>query len=108
MSEAAQRFADELRSRIDTSKAAGMSAIYQFVMSDQPEGEVYARIAGGQIDVNEGTSPESDIVLTATAADWDSILNGDLSGQMAFLTGKLKIRGDMALAMKLQSVFRFA
>jgi putative sterol carrier protein len=31
-------------------------------------------------------------------------VNGKTSGQMAFLTGKLKIKGDMALAMKLQSL----
>lgn len=108
MSEASQRFAEELRSRIDSGKAAGMTATYQFVLADQPESEVFARIADGQIDVGEGLAPEPDITLTASSNDWNSILRGDLSGQMAFLTGKLKIRGDMALAMKLQSIFRFA
>jgi putative sterol carrier protein len=108
MSDASERFAQELRSRIDTSKAAGMTATYQFVMADEPDGQVYARIADGNFEVAEGEAPQSDIVLTATASDWNSILHGDLGGQMAFLTGKLKIRGDMGLAMKLQSIFRFA
>jgi putative sterol carrier protein len=34
-----------------------------------------------------------------------NLLTGKLNGQTAFLTGKLKIQGDMTLAMKLQSVF---
>ena len=108
MSDAAERFAEELRNRIDTTKSAGMTATYQFVVADDPEGQVYTRIVDGDIEVVAGEAPQSDIVLTATAADWNSILHGELSGQMAFLTGKLKIRGDMGLAMKLQSVFRFA
>lgn len=108
MSDASERFAQELRSRIDTTKASGMTAVYQFVTADEPDGQVYTRIADGDIEVAEGEAPQSDIVLTASAADWNSILHGELSGQMAFLTGKLKIRGDMGLAMKLQSIFRFA
>jgi putative sterol carrier protein len=108
MSEAAERFSEELRNRIDTSKTAGMTATYQFVMADEPEGKVYTKIVSGNIEVAQGEAPQSDIVLTASAQDWHSMLHGDLNGQMAFLTGKLKIRGDMGLAMKLQSVFRFA
>lgn len=108
MSEAAERFSEELRNRIDTTKTAGMTATYQFVMADEPEGQVYTKIVNGDIEVARGEAPQSDIVLTASAEDWLSMLHGDLNGQMAFLTGKLKIRGDMGLAMKLQSVFRFA
>ncbi|MCL4692852.1 MAG: SCP2 sterol-binding domain-containing protein, partial [Candidatus Hydrogenedentes bacterium] len=45
------------------------------------------------------------ITLTASDEDWMKIVSGQLSGQTAFLTGKLKIKGDVSLAMKLQSVF---
>ena len=35
-----------------------------------------------------------------TTQDWLDMLHGKLDGQMAFMSGKLKIKGDMALAMK--------
>jgi putative sterol carrier protein len=40
-----------------------------------------------------------------TAPDYVSMANGDLKGQMAFMTGKLKVSGNMMLAMKMQSLF---
>ena len=44
--------------------------------------------------------------MTATAENWLKIVAGEMGGQTAFLTGKLKIKGDMSLAMKLQSLFQ--
>ncbi|MGC9053156.1 MAG: SCP2 sterol-binding domain-containing protein [Candidatus Hydrogenedens sp.] len=40
-----------------------------------------------------------------SASDFLDLVAGKLNGQTAFLTGKLKIQGDMTLALKLQSVF---
>jgi len=40
-----------------------------------------------------------------TASDYLDMVNGKLNGQMAFMTGKLKIAGDMGLALRLQSLF---
>jgi putative sterol carrier protein len=37
--------------------------------------------------------------------DWVALSNGDLSGTWAFLTGRLKIRGDRGLAKKLGEIF---
>ena len=42
--------------------------------------------------------------MNATDADFLAIVNGKLNPQMAFMSGKLKIQGDMGLAMKLQQI----
>jgi putative sterol carrier protein len=55
--------------------------------------------------VVQGTTENPSITLTASDEDWLKIVSGQLNGQTAFLTGKLKIKGDISLAMKLQSVF---
>ena len=39
-----------------------------------------------------------------TAADFVEMMNGNLNAQMAFMSGKLKVAGDMGLALKLQSI----
>jgi putative sterol carrier protein len=38
--------------------------------------------------------------------DFVGLATGTLDPTMAFMTGKLKVRGDMALAMKLQNLLR--
>ncbi len=101
MSEA-KAFFDNLSAKVDASKIAGMNAVYQFNLGDA----TYAvAIADGAAAVSEGPAEKASIELTMSEADFVALLKGELNGQQAFLTGKLKIKGDMTLAMKLQSVF---
>ena len=46
------------------------------------------------------------MTLAMSAQDYVDMILGKLNGQMAFMTGKLKIAGDMGLALKLQSLFK--
>jgi putative sterol carrier protein len=95
-------FFDGLSAKVDSSKIAGMDVVYQFNLGD----EVYSvAIANDAAAVTEGAAENATIELTMSQEDFMDMVNGDLNGQMAFLSGKLKIRGDMALALKLQSIF---
>ena len=67
----------------------------------------------GQIDLSTGSGRakegtyddvEADITLTTTDENFVKLSGGSLNPQMAFMTGKLKIKGSMGLAMKLQPV----
>jgi putative sterol carrier protein len=42
--------------------------------------------------------------VNCTDGDFLNIVNGKLNPQMAFMSGKLRIQGDMGLAMKLQQI----
>ena len=46
------------------------------------------------------------MTMTMAAQDYVDMITGKLNGQMAFMSGKLKIAGDMGLAMKMQSLFK--
>jgi putative sterol carrier protein len=105
MADTVAGFFSELQSKVDPAKIAGMNATYQFAISGEGGGDWYVKIADGAAQVVSGTAEAPSITLTASAEDWLKIVSGQLSGQTAFLTGKLKIKGDMSLAMKLQSVF---
>jgi putative sterol carrier protein len=63
-------------------------------------------VANEKIDVQPGKHAAPNITITMTESDYLDMINGKLNGQMAFMTGKLKIAGDMGLALKLQSLFQ--
>jgi len=47
---------------------------------------------------------EADCVISTTKETFSQLTSGDLNPMMAVMTGKIKIKGDMGLAMKLQSL----
>ncbi|MCC6795030.1 MAG: SCP2 sterol-binding domain-containing protein [Candidatus Hydrogenedentes bacterium] len=98
-------FFSELQGKVDPTKIAGMNATYQFDITGDQGGTWHVKLADGAASVVEGPAESPSITLTATDQNWLDIVSGKLSGQTAFLTGKLKIKGDMGLAMKLQNVF---
>ena len=99
-------FFESVAGQVDKSKIAGMTATYQFNITGDDAQVWSVAIANDEVVVTEGAAEKASIELTMAAADFLALLAGQLNGQMAFLTGKLKIKGDMTLAMKLQSVFK--
>jgi putative sterol carrier protein len=100
-----QEFFDGLGSRFRSEKAAGLTAVYQFVVTGDGGGEWHADIADGACTVAPGPAETPDITITCAATDWLEIASGRLDSQLAFMTGKLKVKGDMGLAMRLRSLF---
>ncbi|GAB4336683.1 MAG: SCP2 sterol-binding domain-containing protein [Candidatus Abyssubacteria bacterium] len=96
---------DLMPQNFKADKAAGMKAVYQWDITGDGGGKWYAEIADGKINVAEGQHASPNITITVSAKDWLDILNGKLDGQMAFMSGKLKVKGDMSLAMKLKTLF---
>jgi putative sterol carrier protein len=103
MASSFQEFFSNLQ--IDPKKTAGMNATFQFVATGDDGAEYFVKLANGEAEVAPGKAEKPTIVLTATSADWVAIMGKTMNGQTAFLTGKLKIQGDVTLAMKLESLF---
>jgi len=63
-------------------------------------------VIDGNGEVNEVRmgDEEADCTITASSETIVKMRNGDLNPMMAVMTGKIKIKGDMTLAMKLQSL----
>jgi putative sterol carrier protein len=68
--------------------------------------QYHCTIANEEIGVQLGTHEKPNITISMKESDYLEMINGKLNGQMAFMTGKLKIAGDMGLALKLQSLFK--
>ncbi len=81
-----------------------INAVYQFNISGPGGGawSVDCTHPGGKIQ--QGSAPNAKCTVAAVDLDFLAIVNGKLNAQMAFMSGKLKIQGDMGLAMKLQQI----
>lgn len=99
-----KEFFDQLPAKIDPAKVAGMNATYQFDITGDGGGKYWVKVADGAAETGEGEAPDPNITLTMSDENFTNLIEGKLNGQTAFLTGKLKIKGDMTLAMKLQSI----
>jgi putative sterol carrier protein len=101
--ESARQFFEGLEARAGASpKAAGLNASYLFDIDGA--GKWTVRVENGQVSVSEGEEP-ADTTISASEETFVKIINGDQSPTTAFMTGKVKVSGDMGNAMKLQQLF---
>ena len=78
----------------------------QFDVSDAPDGAIsyYMKASGGSAELALGTDEGADVTVGQTYETATAISKGELNTQTAFMTGKLKVEGDMSNAMQLQGV----
>jgi len=81
-----------------------VNAIYQFVITGDNGGNWWVDTTKSGGEVGTGDNADAKCTITMGDSDFIDMVTGKLNGQMAFMTGKLKIKGDMSLAMKLGSV----
>jgi putative sterol carrier protein len=96
---------DAMASRFQPSKATGGNSTIQCDITGARGGTWHAVIKDGTCAVNEGAAATPNLTLGMSSQDWLDMIGGKLSGQMAFMSGKLKLKGDMGLAMKVGSLF---
>lgn len=87
-------------------KAPGLNAVIQFKFSGAEAGDWYAAIKDGKCVVEKGVHATPKMTLSADSADYVKIFTGELDGMQAFMAGKLKLSGDLNLAMKLMTMFK--
>lgn len=101
-----QEIFDAMPATLDANAAKGMNATIQFNLSGDDGGQWYVTIKDGKAEVTQGTAPAANMTMSIAANDYVDMTTGKLNGQMAFMSGKLKISGDMGLAMKMQTLFK--
>ena len=97
---------EQMSSRFKADRAAGTSAVIQYDVSGEGGGTWNAVIKDGTCTVTAGVATNPSLTLQIGAQEWLDMLSGKQNGQMLFMSGKLKIKGDMGLAMKLGSMFQ--
>jgi putative sterol carrier protein len=105
MAETCAEAFEAMKEKFNPEAAAGLNAVFQYCLDGDGGGQWNCSVADGALSVDEGTHDSPSVTLSMAASDFLDLVNGKLNGQMAFMSGKLKIAGDMSLAMKLGSIF---
>jgi putative sterol carrier protein len=87
-------------------KAQGVEAVIQFSFSGEEAGDWTVTIADGACSVTPGTSDDPKLTLSSDSGVYLDILTGKLNAMSAFAEGKIKLKGDLGLAMKLMNFFK--
>lgn len=98
----AQEFFEQLPSKVDPAKTAGMSASYVFDV--EGVGQWTVTVDDGSVSVAEGGG-DAACTISASEETLLKIARGEANATTAYMTGKLKIAGDMGAALKLQKLF---
>ncbi|WP_242392855.1 SCP2 sterol-binding domain-containing protein [Anaeromyxobacter oryzisoli] len=85
---------------------AKINAVYRFDIGGAAGGSwsLDCTAPGGRIAAGPIEDADAGCVVAATDHDFVDIVNGKLNAQMAFMSGKLRIQGDIGLALKLQQI----
>ena len=88
-------------------KAGTTKATIQFDISGDAGGKWWVKIHEGKAESGKGDAPETaNLTLIAEAGDFVKIMTGQMDGMSAFMSRKLQVKGDMGLAVKLQTLFK--
>jgi putative sterol carrier protein len=102
MVESPREFFETLESRVDPAKAAGLTARYRFEIDGA--GSWLVNVDDGKVSVNEDAG-DADCTIATSAETFMKIARGEQNPTAAYMSGRLKVRGDMGQAMKLQKLF---
>lgn len=102
MADTVQEFFDTLGERADAEKTAGMHNSYLFDI--EGAGQWVVAVNDGTVTVTEGPG-EADTTIATSEETMMAVVRGEQNPTTAYMTGKLKIKGDMGAAMKLQKLF---
>jgi putative sterol carrier protein len=100
----AREFFETLVANVEPDDIAGVAHSYLFDI--QGEGRWLVDVRDGTVTVTEGASGEdADVEFKTSSETFDKILSRRQSPTTAYLTGKLKIDGDVGAALELQKLF---
>lgn len=104
MKEIFSTVSEQLQKNAENNK--GISGVFQFDISGDDPMNFYLKLDNGTPETGEGNIDNPNITISMNSSDYKDLVDGKLNGTMAFMSGKLKVKGDISLAMKLESILK--
>lgn len=103
---ARQVFQDKISTKLknEPDKGKAINAVVVFHITGESDQDWTLDCTKNPAEVKEGTTAGAQVEVTMTEADFVKLANGELNPQMAFLGGKLRVKGNMGLAIKLGQI----
>ena len=96
---------EAMPAQLDASKAADINMKIAFDLSGEQACQKTLVIADGKAVVDDGASEDADATLKMDGDDYAAMVSGELNPMTAFMTGKVKVDGDLGSVMKMQGLF---
>jgi putative sterol carrier protein len=103
--ETVSAFFDRLPVAFRADRSDGVSSVFGFDLSGDGGGQWHVAVADQACTVRAGAAPSPQVVVRCAADDWLAIVNGVLDPGAAFMTGRLRVKGDLGLAFTLKDLF---
>jgi putative sterol carrier protein len=100
-----QEVFDSMRGSFQPARAKGVHARYQWDLSGPQGGQWWIDVEDGKYKMGKGKIDNPNVTFVAKDKDWVAVSNHQMGGTWAYLTGRLRIRGDQGLARKLGEIF---
>lgn len=95
----------QMMAAFNPASAKGVNAVVQLNATGEGGGNYAMSIREGQVDLREGVAESPTVTINVAAQDWVDIVTGKLDPTRAFMSGRLKIAGDLGLMMRFQRMF---
>ena len=102
MADNPREFFEELKTKVDPSRTAGRRASYRFDVAGA--GSWHVDIDDGDVQITESDA-DADCVIETSEENFMRIVRGQQSPTTAYMMGKVKVKGDVGLAMRLRDLF---
>ena len=90
----------------NAAAAQGLDAVFQFEITGEGGGNWNVVVKDGACQVNEGSHEAPTVTLNMSGETWVGMVNKEVNGMQAFMTGQLKATGDIMLAQRIEQLFQ--
>ena len=96
---------EKMSGQFNAEKAGDMNAVILFDLSGDDGGQWTATIADGACNITASPADSPKATVHMDAGDYHDMIAGKLNPMMAFMSGKVKVEGDLNAVMKFMQVF---
>ncbi|KPA97747.1 SCP2 sterol-binding domain-containing protein [Pseudomonas asplenii] len=94
---------EAMKAKFNPAAAAGLNVVFGFRIDETQHFSLIVK--DKTCELKEGENPDANVTLVTDSHTMEGIVKGDTDGMQAFMSGKLRVEGDMMLSMKLSELF---
>jgi len=102
----AETFLDYAELLVDPEAAGISDAIIQFIFNGNDGGEIFYKISRGGVKACKGLHESPEVTISTTMEIWIQLILGKIRPIRTYISGKVKVKGDIVLAQKAVKLFR--